>query len=93
MTENFGWAAEFVLRLKSITLLVRVTRLPQLVKNALDKDNKTTKLKKLALYDGEHWPFSGKEAEWTESKQEDISVWENLLCNIYFLMIKFSRIS
>ena len=46
MTENFGWVAEFVLRLQSITLLVRVTRLPQLVKNALDKDNKTTKLKR-----------------------------------------------
>ena len=28
-----------------------------------------------------------------EVLQEYISVWENLLCNIYFLLIKFSRIS
>ena len=34
MTENFGWAVDFVLRLQSINLLVRVTRPPELVKSA-----------------------------------------------------------
>ena len=37
--------------------------------------------------------FSGKEADWTERDQEHIFVRENLLCNKYFLMIKFSQIS
>ena len=32
MTENFGWAIDFVLRLPSINLLVHVTRPPQFVK-------------------------------------------------------------
>ena len=49
-------------------------------------------MKKPAIHEGEHWPFSGKEIKWTERKQEHISVWENLPCNIYFLVIKFSRI-
>ena len=60
---------------------------------SLVEENKTQNLKKSASYEGEHWAFSGKEAEWTETKHEDIFVWENLLCNIYFLLIKFSRIS
>ena len=34
MTENFGWAVDFVLRLQSINLLVRVSRPLQLVKNS-----------------------------------------------------------
>ena len=49
--------------------------------------------KKSAIYEGEHSPYSEKEAEWTERKQEYISVWENPLCNIRFLLITFSRIS
>ena len=32
MTETSGWAVDFILRLQSINLLVRVTQLPQLVK-------------------------------------------------------------
>ena len=34
MTENFGWAVDFVLRLQSINLFVRVTRPPELVKKS-----------------------------------------------------------
>ena len=113
MIENFGWAVDFVLILQSINLLIRVTRLPQLVQKSdisgvekwsanslrhntiadfskfLVEENETQKLKKSAIYEGKHWPFSGKEAEWTERKQEHISVWEKLICNICFLLIKF----
>ena len=32
MTEDFGWAVDFILRLQLINLLVRVTHPPQLVK-------------------------------------------------------------
>ena len=62
-------------------------------KKSLVEENKTQKLKNPASYEGEHRAFSGKEAEWTETKHENIFVWENLLCDIYFLLIKFSRIS
>ena len=60
--------------------------------------NKIQKLKKSAIYKGdlgEHWPFSEKEAEWTERNlcRNTFSVWENILYNIHFLSIKFSRIS
>ena len=34
MTENFGWAVDFALRLQSINLLVRVTHQPELVKKS-----------------------------------------------------------
>ena len=34
MTENFGWAVDFALRLQSINLLVRVTHPPELVKKS-----------------------------------------------------------
>ena len=51
------------------------------VEKNLAEENKIKKLKKSAIYEGdleEHWPFSGKEAEWTEKNllQEHISVWE-----------------
>ena len=38
-------------------------------KKKLVEENKTQKLKKSAIHEGdleEHWPFSGKEVEWTE---------------------------
>ena len=115
--SKYGWAVDFVLRLQSINLLVRVSRPLQLVKNSdilgvekwsasslwhntiayfskksMVEDNKTQELNKSSIYEGEHWPLSGIEVEWTEKKQEHISVWENLLYNIYFLLIKFSQI-
>ena len=67
-------------------------------KKPLVEENKIQKFKKSAMYQGdlkEHWPFSGKEAEWNrkEPLQEHNSVWENLLYDIYFLLIKFSRVS
>ena len=40
-------------------------------KNDLVEENKTQKLQKLAIFEGdfeEHWTFSGKEPEWTERK-------------------------
>ena len=91
MTENFGWAVDFVLGLQSINLLVRVAHSPKIVKKrdtlgvekwstnslrhktiadflkkSLVKENKTQKFEKSATYEREHWPFSAKEAEWTE---------------------------
>ena len=67
-------------------------------KKNLVKENKIQKLKKSALYKGdleEHWSFFWKRSrmDGKEPLQEHISVWEKLLCNIYFLLSKFSRIS
>ena len=116
-SKHDGWAVDFVLRLQSIYLLVRVTCPPPLVKKldtlGVDKwstnslrhntiaefskkilveENKTQKWKKSAISEGEHWSFFWEIRKMEERKHEHISVWENLLRNIYFLLIKFSRI-
>ena len=67
-------------------------------KKNLVKENKIQKLKKSAIYKGdleEHWSFFRERSrmDGKEPLQEHASVWEKLLYNIYFLLIKFSRIS
>ena len=63
-------------------------------KNPWSRRVKHISWKKSANYEGVYWPF------WERSRmdgkkplQEYISVWQNLLCIIYFLLVKFSWLS